>query len=95
MTSYEKADRLAGEQQLSTEVAKTGLEDRDKLVLPVQKPLTVGQLEQLAESQTLDSSVQLQTSSAVTTVTSLKKQPEILKIHQSHMFGVTKHTNKF
>ena len=95
MTSYEKADRLAGEQQLSTEVAKTGLEDRDKLVLPVQKPLTVGQLEQLAESQTLDSSAQLQTSSAVTTVTSQKKQPEILKIHQSHMFGVMKHLNKF
>ena len=95
MTSYEKADRLAGEQQLSTEVAKTGLEDRDKLVLPVQKPLTVGQLEQLAESQTLDSSAQLQTSSAVTTVTSQKKQQEILKIQQSHMFGVTKHLNKF
>ena len=94
MTSYEKTDTLDDEQQHSAEVVKTGLEDRKELVLPVHKPLVVGQLEQLAESQTLVSSGQLQTTSAVSSVTSQQKQQEILKVQQSHMFGVIK-TNLF
>jgi len=50
--------------------------------------VVVGQLEQVTESQVLDEAGQLQTSSAVTSVAKTQKQPDILKIQQSHLFGV-------
>ena len=88
IATFEKADHY-DDKPLAVETATQSKEDKAKLSRPVKKPLVVGRLEQLDQSQTLVESGQLRTS-AVESITEQQIQ-DALKIQQAHMLRVIKH----
>jgi len=88
IASVEKAEKLSEEKKLS-EQAQLVFEDEAKLVHPLKKPIQIGELEQVGESEGLDvtSSVQLQTL-ATSSVAKERSKPDVLKVQHPHMFGV-------